>query len=340
VAVKQGIRQSAAKCALSINNGTRKTGYSKSGGVMPQKMFVSLLLITAIVGFMAAGCSRNTNPAASALMDATLVNNGLNVTDSIYSASGKLINYKIYEFDGVLNRTKQSFYNGNGTLLGYMVYESDKNGWTNKESRYNQPGTLDSYVVNDFNNNGRLTKASYYSGNGVLTGYDTWEYSARMWMTKYSGFDGAGILQVYRLFEYDTQGREIKEQQYDGLGALQTVKVFAYNTGDYNSSVSIYDSSGVLQLFDGAVSNAKGGFVRDDSFYGSGKLRGYTLWEYDNIGRATKYSIYDGTGALTNYEVYVYSGIGLNTGIFNYTHTYPSDILENYSIYDNKANGL
>lgn len=146
---------------------------------------------------------------------------------------------------------------------------------------------------------GRTLKETRYDGNGVLTCWYEYDYNDQG--------------QCVGIISYGPDGNQIQhiEQRYDEQGRMIYGRYSFSSDGRMNGATYTYNSAGewetiVLDFGNRLVFtyDSDNRRIREDVYNESGKLIGYTIYEYGD-GYERKDSHYDASGALERYEIHL-----------------------------------
>lgn len=151
---------------------------------------------------------------------------------------------------------------------------------------------------------GRTLKETHYDGNGALTYWFEYDYN--------------DLGQCVGITSYGPEGNQIQhiEQRYDEQEHMIYGRYSWSYDGRMNGATYTYNSAGewetiVLDFGNRLVFtyDSDNRRIREDVYNKSGKLIGYTIYEYWD-GYERKDSRYDASGALESYQIQLYNEQG------------------------------
>lgn len=227
-----------------------------------------------------------------------------------YTSHGK--NYydeyrSVSQFDTQDRCIKRTSYDENGQESGVSYYEYGDNG-AYTETYYS---SYNSRSVDEYDENGNRTVHRYYSDDGTYDYVAYYQYDARGNEIESKEYDLNGNLKSYTEKEYDAQGRETRTVSYEANGKKSSEKTTVYTADGKGVSTSSYYYS------DGSYSvteyDENGKSTRYSRYTSAGALDSYTLYEYNENGKAVRENKYDGKNQLTGYTTYEYNARGDTT---------------------------
>ena len=166
-------------------------------------------------------------------------------------------------------------YQSDGSVA-YIVYEYNEQGDVASTSTYNLLGELEQIWVAEYNSDGLCVKNSQYDGSGKLQSYNTYTFENGL-RTRMESYDSQEQMTGYYQYEYNDQGKVSRCTWYTPEGVMKSYYESEYDSQGRESKQLNYDENG---------------------------FQDYALYEYNDQGRVTVYSVYDSQDQITRRSEY------------------------------------
>ena len=192
---------------------------------------------------------------------------------------------------------KMSTYDASGNLMWYHEYTYNEKGRQNSVSHHLADGTTTRTIDVLYDEQGNKVQSYYYANDSGLIGRITNEFDDKGKIVKRCHYDNeTDELEKYYINEYNTQGQEVKSTNYSPEG-----EIWGYDLTEYTADGKIAKHSYYYS------SNAWDTENVDEPIF---ELSHYYIYEYNELGKRTKYSSYNSDGECDWYEISEYDDNG------------------------------
>jgi len=192
---------------------------------------------------------------------------------------------------------KMSTYDASGNLMWYHEYSYNDNGTRKSVSHHIADGTITKTVDILFDERGNEIQSYYYVSDSGLLGRTTNEYDDDGQIVKSCHYDHeTDKLESYYIIEYNAQGQKIKSTNFSPDG-----EIWAYDLTEYTYDGKVAKISHYYSSYNWAVDA-----VEEPTF----ELSHYYVYEYNELGKLTKYSSFNRDGECDWYEINEYDDNG------------------------------
>lgn len=202
---------------------------------------------------------------------------------------------------------KMSTYDASGNLMWYHEYSYNENGTQNSVSHHIADGTITKTIDILFDEQGNEIQSYYYVSDSGLLGRITNEFDDKGQILKSCHYDyETDELEQYYINEYNAQGQEIKSTNFSPDG-----EIWGYDLTEYTSDGKIEKVSNYYSSYS---YNWDVDVTEEPTF----ELSHYYVYEYNELGKRTKYSSFNNEGECDWYTINEYDKDGKLIRILDY----------------------